>query len=231
MRLVLISLFLSPLLATAQSTNFECKGQKPLKNGANLVERVQSAYTQVSALSAKFVQNSYLAALETSEVSSGEVIFAKPGQMRWHYSGPDEQDFVVKQETVWFYQKSDNQVLIDDFRDVLISDLPVSFLMGIGDMQRDFKLEQACQNGEGIVLRMSPRQSDPAKQELESFRLLVNAQSFLPLGAMVNDVSGNRTTIILSEMQLNPQIEARAFDTEFGSGADLIDRRSEKKRG
>lgn len=215
--------------ANAQSPAFECSKREALKasDAKAQLEKVQGAYQGVKAISARFLQNSFLAALEAAEVSSGSVWFLKPGQMKWHYAEPEEQIFVVKDETLWLYQAAENQVLIDEFKKVLISDLPVSFLLGLGQLTRDFKIISACRNEDGLVFELA-QHSASEDSELKGFKLLVDPSSYLPKGALVIDVAGNRTAVVLSELETSDKIAPETFSTAFKRGADVIDRRQKQ---
>jgi len=101
----------------------------------------------------------------------------------------------------------------------------------MGDLKKDFRLVRLCQNPGGLVLELARVNLKPSeKSELKTFKLLVNPDSYLPQGALVTDVGDNVTSIILSKLDLNPQVADALFDSNFGAGLDLIDRREERKR-
>ena len=222
-----LSLFVSFAFASADAaTNpgsaFTCV--KPLPSDTALLGKVQSQYAKVGTLSSHFTQASYLAALDTAEESSGQMYFQKPGKMRWNYVAPDEQVFIVDEKTLWFYQATDKQVVVDNFSDVLISDLPVAFVMGLGDLSRDFKLKDMCQSEKGIVLNLVPASASHGK-DLQGFGLLIDAKENTPKGAKVTDVSGNQTTILFDEQKTNVSVASDIFTPTFPAGVDMIDRR------
>lgn len=213
-----------------------CAGQKPISaaSASALQQRVQNTYRGVSSLKAEFLQDSYLQALEVSETSSGVVAFARPGKMRWDYREPEEQQFIFADRTMWFYQREQNQVLIDSAEDVLLSDLPISFLLGIGDLSRDFNLISACARDEGTVLDLVPKQSNEDKKEgaekgLKSFQLLIDTEKALPIGARVVDVGGNVTSVLLRNVLTNETFSSDLFAAKFPQGTDVQDRRKEKE--
>ncbi len=213
--------------AQAESSAFQCGTQAALSAAkrTELLDKVQNNYGAVRSLTASFLQYSYLASLETSETSSGKVWFDKPGKMHWHYVEPDAQDFLVRNDTVWLYQELDNQIIIDEFRKILLSDAPVSFLMGLGNLRRDFEVRSACQNEDGLLFELVPRAKGGGASDLKGFKLLVDPQSFMPKGASVTDVGDNITSIILSDLKTNSTVPAGTFEPNFPKSADIIDRR------
>ena len=223
---------LSSLAGFAQDRAFDCpeSGIYAQARSRNLLDQVQKAYAGINTIEAGFEQRSYVDALEVSESSYGRVYFKKPGLMKWHYNAPSEQIFVVRDGTLWLYQVEARQIIIDDFKETLISDLPVSFLLGIGDIKKDFRLLKACQNARGIVLDLAPARNTGKEAEMQSFKLMVDADTFLPAGAFIVDIANNSTAMLLSGIALNAQLPENAFSTEFGGGLDISDRRIERRR-
>ena len=215
-----------------------CKNQKMLsRNEAqDLQFKLQETYRTVRSIKAEFLQSSYLAALEVSETSSGKVAFAQPAQMRWDYQEPEAQVFLFAENTIWFYQQSQNQVLIDSAKQVLLSDLPLAFLMGLGDVARDFSVLAACRRAEGLVLDLEPKKEgsqsktgDEGERGLKGFQILVEAERTLPIGARVVDLNGNVTTVLLRNLSINEQLADTLFAATFPKGTDIQDRRKEKE--
>jgi len=235
---VLTSWLLSTLPACAQVSSFSCEKGRPLStsDASQLVQAVQSSYSKVSASNGKFTQESYLAALDTSEVSSGEMWFQKPGKMRWSYKEPRAQEVVVSDNTMWVYQVEKRQVMVDSIQAALLSDLPIAFLMGLGDLARDFEVKGGCRTPKGVVLSLIPRPkspesggssgTDPAEGGLSGFDLLVDEGAALPKGAMVTALGGNVTAIVFEKLKsdgITPP--AGTFVLEYPNGVDIVDRR------
>lgn len=224
-----LGLCLSSVSARAEDI-VTCVGRKllPAGEGAAVQKKLQAAYQGVSSLTAEFLQHSFLQALEVAESSSGLVSFQRPGKMAWDYQEPEVQQFIFADSTMWFYQKEQNQVLIDSAKDVLLSDLPISFLLGIGDISRDFNLVGACRREEGIVLELTPKVAgdEQSGKGLKGFQLLVEPERSLPIGARVVDLGGNVTTVLLRNVTTNASLDQKRFTPSFPSGTDIQDRRS-----
>ena len=215
----------------AEMKAFSCvaNGELSTDRAHEILSKVQSKYSGIEALHGDFRQDSYVAALDEQESSSGEMWFGKPGKMRWVYSKPRPQVVVINQNTLWLYQPENRQVVIDDIGNVLLSSLPVSFMMGLGNLSRDFDLKGACQGPEGVVLRLVPHkkdEKDDAGDALEGFDLLVDAAQFLPKGAKISSLGGNETSIVFSNLSTKvPAQDPRRFVLEYPKGVDVMDRR------
>ena len=217
---IIFLLLLVPVLAFAESRPFNCFNDLP--DGAIALKKLQDKYSTVKTMSARFVQNSHLAALDTSELSQGSLLFSKPGKMRWSYEQPETQEFISNGETLWFYQPADNQVLVDRFKNSFQSDLPVSFLLGIGDLNKQFSLKGSCKSDAGIVLQLAPKKS---QDDLQTIKILVDDKEFLPLGAELFDVAGNKNSFLFSQLSTNKAIQDSTFNPKFPKGTDIIDNR------
>lgn len=214
--------------AWADQSSFDCpaKSNLPRAQSEEVLRKVQERYKTISSMSAAFYQDSYLKALEVSETSAGQVWFLRPGKMKWHYKDPEEQIFTVKDNTLWLYQIAEKQVVIDEFKNVLITDLPVAFLLGMGNLQRDFKLVSACRNDDLVVLTLNPqRKKEQGEQDLQQFQLLVGGDTYLPHGAKVTDMGGNATSILFNKLTFDAPLKEDLFATEFPKGTDIDDKR------
>ena len=221
-----LSVFLISSTAFAETGNlsrFICTGNALSENeGQRVLNSAQSAYSNLGSMNSYFKQVSYMAAMDLSESSSGSVWFKKPGRMKWEYTQPDQQSFVVRDETVWFYQKELSQVTVSNFRDILISDAPVAFLMGLGDLKEEFLLQKACAGSE-TILELTPKKGHEGN--LKSFSLIVDNQMYLPLGAQIVDIGGNKTEIYFINTQFNQAINEAVFSSNFPRGTDVNDQR------
>jgi outer membrane lipoprotein-sorting protein len=234
LRLRLLSLLLVslPFQLSAESRtspvldNFVCKKELSSQEAESSLKATQAGFEQLKSMKAQFYQDSYLMALDESELSAGTVSLLKPGKMRWHYSTPEEQVFIVKDEDIWLYQPRLNQVMIDSVDKVLISQLPTAFLIGIGDLSKDFIIKSACSSKAGIVLKLSPSTTSSDSSNLSDLELLVDHKNFMPLGARVLDVGGNQTSIVLKSIVINDKsVQSKDFEYEFPENLDIDDRR------
>lgn len=227
------AVFAAFFVPSAQAAEvMSCAGQEKLsaQSAKEALQSVQKRYSDVASIRASFYQDSFLQALEISESSSGEVWFEKPGKMRWDYEKPEKQFFVLNDQTLWFYQKEQQQAFVDRLNQVVLSDLPVAFLLGIGDLARDFVVKEACRTDDGIVFDLAEKpKGGEGEGALKGFQLLVDKKSFLPLGARITDAGENVTSILLRELQINQPVDAARFIASFPSGTDIQDRREERK--
>lgn len=223
-----------PSIGNASLERFSCAGQAAISEpeARTLMSKIQAWYDTHSSLEARFTQYSFLAAMDISETSGGAVWFTNSGMMRWKYEDPEPQDFLIRQNTLWYYRPTDSQLVIDQLRTLLVSDLPVAFMMGLGDLSRDFSFVSGCrvQDETRLILRpVSKTETGAAgpvtdNATISQFILLAGKDG-QPLGAQIADISGNLTAIELENLSANQTDTDTIFKPDFPKGIDILDRR------
>lgn len=205
---------------SAAAAAFDCRKEVPASE--KLLGQVEARYREVNFLQAEFFQNSFLIGVDRSEASRGAVFFKKPGMMDWVYNEPEKQRFISDGKTIWYYQPELNQTTVTEFKNTFETELPVTFLLGMGSLVESFTLKRTCLSDEGIILELQPKKGEGS---LSGFSLLVNPRDYTPLGARTLDVGGNETTILLTKVVVNPPQFDHPFTFDVPRGVDIIDRR------
>ncbi len=205
---------------------FNCKKEISLDEANKIVAEAQKGFSELRSMRADFYQDSFMLALDESEMSAGKVRLLKPGRMRWDYNTPEEQIFIVKEKDIWLYQPRLSQVMIDTLDKVLISQLPTAFLMGVGDLKKDFSVKSGCSTKDATLLNLMPASDSSESGSLSEFMLLLDSQTYLPKGAKITDLAGNQTAIIFKSIVLNDKAITDAdFTYKFPENLDIDDRR------
>lgn len=223
--------FCLPQVVIAQAPSavvsaFTCSKALELSQGQKIINSVQGSFSKIKTLRAQFFQDSYLSSVDQSEASGGQVSLLRPGSMRWHYDTPEEQLFIVKDLSLWLYQPRMKQVIVDSLDKVMISQLPTAFLMGVGDLSKDFSVKSACETKNAFLLSLLPVSTSAEVGELAAFDLLADKVTYLPLGAQVVDVAANRTSILLRSVVADDKtIVEKDFQFAAPAEIDIDDRR------
>lgn len=210
-------------VAAVPSGAVSCSGPGSEKE-EGIREAVEKRYQQIADLAAKFSQETFIAGSEEYKMSRGALSFSRPGKMDWTYEPPDEQRFTSDGSTVWWYQPNQNQVVVREMTQSFTSDVPVSFLLGVGSLRESFNFQSKCSNDFGIVLSLVPAKGNPS---LVKFLLLVDRKDFSPLGAKMIDIGGNETSILFEDRVLNGGVNEKNFRFEIPKGTDVIDERKQ----
>src|SRR5262247_2292866 len=126
---------------------------------SEIVAKMQKRYDDAADFRARFTQTLTSAALRRTTNSSGEVMFKKPGRMRWDYEKPDKSSYITDGGVLWLYEPDDKQAFKQDLKS---SQLPaaLSFLIGKGKLATEFDISFAPKGAHGgagdYLLSLSP---------------------------------------------------------------------------
>lgn len=187
-----------------------------------VVHKVQDRYDQTQNFAADFTQEMRIEAGGQVIKSSGKVWFRRPGRMRWEYLTPEKQTIIADGETLWIVQPADNQVLKAPLANAFESRTPVSFLLGVARIEKDFRATLLSPADDG-KLRL---QLDPAKAEdgsLGALILDVDPATYDVTAATIRDPLGNQTRVVLVGVERNGTVDDGLFRFERPAGMDVIE--------
>jgi outer membrane lipoprotein carrier protein len=187
-----------------------------------VVHSVQERYDATQNFAADFAQEMRIESGGQVLASSGKVWFQRPGRMRWEYLVPESQTIIADGENLWIVQPADNQVLKAPLEGAFESRTPVSFLLGVARIERDFRATLLSPSEDGR-LRL---QLDPASAEdgaLGALVLEVDPQTYDVAAAIIRDPLGNTTRVDLKDMRRNEAVDEKLFRFERPAGMDVIE--------
>src|SRR5512138_986367 len=177
------------------------------KAPAALAARVQGYYERTRDLEARFAQTYTYAGFGRKQVSSGTLRVKKPGMMRWDYEKPTRKTIAVKGARLVQWEPEENQAYVDEKFDASAMSAAVTFLLGKGDLAREFDL--SLDDVGALLLR--PKTPDP---RVESIALSV-ADDGAVTATRVVDGSGNVNELKFGDVKRNVGIADSAFDVKL----------------
>ena len=209
---ILINLAASAGVHT-EMTASSAPGGKDLKQ---VLDRLQRHYRDTRSFSAKF--NEEIATVGAPKRNrSGTVSFLKPGRMRWDFDEPEKQTIVSDGETVYSYDPDLNQVVETPLRQAIKSSSATSFLLGMGNINRDFKADFADNpTPDQIDLKLD------AKTGGYRIAIGVNPKTYNLMTLTLTDQLGDVTKITFSEVHNNVQLPDSTFAFKTPPGADVV---------
>jgi len=176
-----------------------------------LARHVQQRYEKVRDLSAHFEQTTRRVALGDGAgealVASGDVVFAKPGKMRWSYESPEPSLVVSDGATLWIYDPKAREVQKLPLGEGYLSAAGMQFLLGEGKLQDEFHVTASGCGEATVMLGLTPRR----EAHYERLEMRVDRVSFAVRETSVVDLFGNRTTIAFDELRENTKPVADLF--------------------
>jgi outer membrane lipoprotein carrier protein len=179
-----------------------------------LARKVQTSYERTKDLEAHFKQTYTYAGFGRRQVSQGTLRVKKPGMMRWDYASPAPKTIAVKGSRLVQLEPEENQVYVDEHFDATAMSAAVTFLLGKGDLAKEFDL--AVDASGALLLR--PKVSDP---RVESIALTV-AEGGEVVATRVVDGAGNVNEIRFDDVKRNQKIPDSAFDVKIPKDARRV---------
>ena len=183
------------------------------------VAALQRKYSGMRDLQMNFVQ-SYGWPGRRPRTESGRVFLRRPGFMRWEYREPEEKLFLSDGETIHFYLPDRKQVQKSRVRRSRDRRLPFLFLLGRGDLKRDFsRIEWAREKpffaGNKVLAATPGRAAGPVAEVLMEYdpgRIQLQRVALIERGGARND-------FIFTNIRENAGLSKGLF--EFQGAADV----------
>jgi outer membrane lipoprotein carrier protein len=187
------------------------------KDLKQVLDRLQRHYRDTKSFSAKF--NEEIAAVGAPKRQrQGTVSFRKPGRMRWEFGDPEKQTIVSDGETVYSYDPDLNQVVETPLKQALKSSSATSFLLGIGNINRDFK----------AAFANPPAPNEPVNLILDArtggykIEVGLDPNTYNLMKLTLTDQLGDVTKIDFSEIHDNVDLADSTFAFAAPAGADIV---------
>ncbi len=179
----------------------------PAPSAAALAAKVQGYYERTRDLEARFTQTYTYAGFGRRQVSSGTLRVKKPGMMRWDYEKPARKTIAVKGSRLVQWEPEENQAYVDDRFDASAMSAAVTFLLGKGDLAREFDL--SVDDLGALVLR--PKAPDPRVDSI----VLTVAEDGAVTATRVVDGSGNVNELKFAGVKRNVGLPDSVFDVKL----------------
>ncbi len=211
-------MFTPGIWADTSVTDSSASGAAHAANLGTILKRLQVHYQKTKTFRAKFNEE-IAAASGARRTRDGTVCYRKPGKMRWEFAGPDSETVVSDGEELYTYTPDLNQVMKAPLRRMVRSSALVAFLLGTGDIKRDFKAElPASPPTDGLVhVVLSPKGGGNV------IELGLDSGSYDLASLKITDQLGNVTSLRFSKVQTNVALDDSLFVFEPPKGADIVE--------
>ena len=190
------------------------------RSAADVVREVQRRYDTTRDYSAEFHQTTEYRTLNRSIAGRGSFYFSRPGKMLWRYEEPEGQFVLSDGRHLYFYQPAERQVIKTAVGAVFRSDLPLSFLLGIGKLERDFRSELLESTADGHRLKLIPRRANTGFREIV---LTVDAERYDIRRVRMEDGSGNLWTFGFENIRRGVGLDPSVFRLKVPQGVDIVE--------
>jgi outer membrane lipoprotein carrier protein len=208
------------VLAGAVSVHSETmapNGTPVSKDLKQVLDRLQRHYRDTKSFSAKF--NEEIATVGAPKRQrQGTVSLRKPGRMRWDFETPEKQTIVSDGETLYTYDPDLNQVIETPLKQALRSSSATSFLLGIGNINRDFKAAFASPpTPTGLIDLILDAKTGGYKIEVG-----LDPKTYNLMKLTLTDQLGDVTRIDFTDIHDNVDLPDSMFAFKTPPGADIV---------
>ena len=180
---------------------------------------LQKKYDGIRDFTADFVHDSEGGLLRKKQSESGVVQVKKPGKMRWDYRKPETKVFVSDGRRIYLYVPADNQVVISPVPDEDQATTAVLFLVGKGNLTRDFTVTFADGGtADTYALRLQPKL---AERDYDWLQIVVDRRTMQIRSLSAADAQGGRSTFHFSNFKENTGVPDKTFEFKIPRGADV----------
>lgn len=178
-----------------------------------LIDGLQAKYSKMRGLEADFVQI-YQGQDGRLLREQGHLILKRPAKARWDYTTPDRKLFVSDGRNIYFYVYGEKHATRSSIKESADPQIPFLFLLGRGNLRRDFKRIEVASNerpigGGDVVLMLEPKR---APEEFRQLLVEVKAASYEVRRMVIFERTGARMDFLLSGLREN----ASPADSVFG---------------
>jgi outer membrane lipoprotein carrier protein len=192
-------------------------GEPVSKDLKRVLDRLQKHYHDTKSFTAKF--NEELATVGAPKRQrQGTVSFRKPGRMRWEFGTPEKQTIISDGETLYSYDPDLNQVVETPLKQALKSSSATSFLLGIGNINRDFKAAFANPPApNGLVNLILDAKKGGYKIEVG-----LDPKTYNLTTLTLTDQLGDVTRIDFTDIRDNVELPDSTFAFNAPASADIV---------
>ncbi|MEW6220350.1 MAG: outer membrane lipoprotein carrier protein LolA [Thermodesulfobacteriota bacterium] len=169
----------------------------------DVVAGLQAQYEKAATLVADFRQVTRMKVASRDRQARGQVMFKKPGRMRWDYVAPDPQVLVSDGDRLLMYFEKSRQMIVSSAREALESDVTYSFFAGKGDLSRDFVAAPSDEDPGGqdqYAVVLTPKAPHP---QLERLHVWVAKTDYRIQRLRIEDHFGGSTDLYFENLEVN----------------------------
>lgn len=138
---------------------------QPAPDASAILKGVEQRYNSTNTLQAKFTLN-FKDRGRPRAPESGTVYLNKPNRTRWEYANPAGNFFLSDGKFTYDYDKAHNSVDRIPFKETEDTRIPLSFLLGQLNFDKDFERFTAKRDGDLTAITLEPRNKKLAFSEI-----------------------------------------------------------------
>ncbi len=183
---------------------------------AGAIDKLHQFIESTRTLRADFTQTVVARNGRQAQVSSGVMIFSRPGKFRWQVDKPYAQLLVGDGEKVWIHDPDLRQVTVKK-AGAALGGTPASLLAGDTVIERNFTLREAGEQGGLEWIEAIPKTPDSG---FDKVRLGFSGNDLRAMELF--DSLGQTTSLLFAHVERNPRLAPSLFRFTPPANTDVI---------
>jgi len=187
-----------------------------------IARQLEKKIKSINTLRADFKQYYYPAGLQEPLVGEGQVYLSRPDRMRWEYSSPEKQVFLLKEGNFWLYFPEDRQLI----KNASSSEVQESEILGL--LSGNYSII------ERYLLEFNPFPTDrprvyqlkltPKEDSQFTYILLeIDRETWLITKAIFFEPAGSKLEYHFLKIRLNHRIPESVFNLKIPPDTEIIE--------
>ncbi len=219
---IFYTIAIAVLLTFACAASARADSVAPVKDAKSadlkqVLARLQRHYSSTDSFEAKFEEEISTVGAPKRQ-RAGTVSFRKPGRMRWDFKAPEAQTIVSDGETLYSFDPDLNQVVQTPLKQALKSSSATSFLLGMGNIDRDFKASFANTAAPDRLIQLTL----DAKAGGYNIQIGLDPKTYNLVTLRLTDQLGDVTVVKFKDIQNNIALPTAMFAFKAPDGADVV---------
>ncbi len=190
------------------------------QNAEEVLEKVRKHYETVKDAELRFTEKVRFPMAKIEQQISGTLFVKKNNKYRVEL---DDRVIVTDGQTLWSYSASNNQVIIDRFKQDEKSLTPEKILVGTPEnFTATLVGEEMLAGSETTILKLVPKDE---QSFIHSLRLWIDEKEWMIRQVEIVDVSEKQTTYAVLELRTNTGLQDSRFVYRIPEGVDVVDLR------
>lgn len=185
-----------------------------------LLSRLERKYDGMRDATLTFRQDVRYGVTKAEQSFQGKLLIKKKNRYRIEL---EDQTIVTNGRVVWSYTKSNQQVIVDNYKDDPRAYTPDKVLVNLPDRYTATVLgKDRLQNRSVTVLKLIPKER---KSNFSWMKLWVDESDELMRQVQILDMSENLTTYVIDTLRINSGLADSQFEYQPPPGVEVIDLR------
>lgn len=184
----------------------------------SLLKGVEARYNKAKTLQVLFHED-YTPAGRPRRSESGTLLLRKPLRMRWDYDQPKGKLFVSDGKSLWIYTPAENRAEQMKFKESEDMRVPLAFLLGKLNFEKEFRNLQAKPEGPGQQRIFAEPKSDNLPYSAVEF--VVGPQNRIQ-SVKVTGFDRSILEFRFDDEKVDPALDDKLFRFQVPKGAELI---------